>query len=135
MNSTSAFSVQCIHRRGNCVMSPFRVSRKNFASPQQSFRKSRAISVKARKVGERDRDEIGNDKKSIIPERTDTWKELHSGVDKMLSKYAVVEAGVGAAAATSIFVFFSGQSCVDAILYSLFASISALVLDELVNGE
>ena len=67
---------------------------------------------------------------------TDAAKDARIAFDAMSRRYghAVVEAGVGALVATTLFVM-NGQSPAEALSYAACGTLAALVIDEAVNGE
>ena len=66
---------------------------------------------------------------------TNAAKDARIAFDAMSRRYghAVVEAGVGALVATTLFVM-NGQSPAEALSYAACGTLAALVIDEAVNG-
>ena len=62
-------------------------------------------------------------------------ENLPRAVSRVVEKYSVVEAGVGALAATAVFGVMRGQETSDALVYAGFGALAALVVDEIANGE
>ena len=62
-------------------------------------------------------------------------ENLPRAVSRVVEKYSVVEAGVGALAATAVFGVMRGQETSDALVYAGLGALAALVVDEIANGE